>query len=151
MATYMRRQGDTYMVEGIRTETYTSSEPNRVYFATHSNAGTAKLWDFKIRKYVSPEPSHGEWYPEEVLESFKGTVNVNIEPSWLPSVAFKIDQITQYAPYSAELEVGSHNLTVVDDRLVINATHTYTFKCWKKDGALYSYDKSIEFTLAARA
>jgi len=147
-AAYLRRQGDTYMVEGIRTETYTSSEPNRIYFATASASGTAKLWDFKIRKYVSPEPSHGEWYPEEVLESFKGTVNINIEPSWLPNVAFKIDQITQYAPYSAELEVGIHNLTVIDDRLVINATHTYTFKCWKKDGALYSYDKSIEFTLA---
>ncbi|MEM3361405.1 MAG: DUF2341 domain-containing protein, partial [Candidatus Bathyarchaeia archaeon] len=147
-AAYLRRQGDTYMVEGIRTETYTSSEPNRVYFATHSNAGTAKLWDFKIRKYVSPEPSHGEWYTEEILESFKGAVNVNIEPSWLPNVAFKIDQTTQYTPYSAELEVGSHNLTVVDDRLVINATHTYTFKCWKRDGTLYSYDKSVEFTLA---
>lgn len=148
-AAYLRRQGDTYMVEGIRSETYTSSEPNRVYFATHSNAGTAKLWDFKIRKYVSPEPSHGEWYTEEILESFKGTVNINIEPTWLPNVAFKIDQTTQYAPYIAELDVGTYNLTVIDDRLVINATHIYNFKCWKKGDSVYSYDKECSFSIDA--
>jgi len=54
----------------LRVDEANSQTPNVVHLgiARYSSYGfgTERFYAFKIRKYVSPEPSHGAWGPEEV-------------------------------------------------------------------------------------
>jgi hypothetical protein len=67
---------------------------DRIYLA-NMGFDYAYFYAFKIRKYVSPEPSHGEWYQEEAITATQAKLNVNVEPSWLSYVAFTLDYPTQ--------------------------------------------------------
>jgi hypothetical protein len=147
---YLTRQGSTYILEGLLNETYISSEPNRVYLAAGSTV-SACIWDFKIRKYVQPEPQHGSWYPEESITVTQARLNVNVEPSWLSYVAFTLDYPTQvlFAPWSSIVGTGSHTVTVLDEKVRVNGSYVFGFKCWKKGGEIVSFDKSYTFTLSA--
>jgi len=146
---YLSRQGTTYFLEGIRNETYISSEPNRVYLAAGATVA-ARIWDFKIRKYVQPEPQHGSWYPEESITVTQARLNVNVEPSWLSYIAFTLDYPTQvlFAPWTNIIGTGSHTVTVLDEKVRVNGSYVFGFKCWKKAGEIVSFDKSYTFTLS---
>jgi len=149
----MTRNGTTYVLgsPANRVEAYTTSEPNRVYIGKSEGSINIKLWDFKVRKYVSPEPQHGEWYPEESVTITQAKLNVNVEPSFLSYVAFTLDYPANvlFAPWSGILSTGSHTLTILDTKIQVNATHVYGFKCWKKGGEIVSFDKSYTFQLQA--
>jgi hypothetical protein len=53
----------------LRVDEANSDVPNRVHLAigrySAYNFGNERFYAFKIRKYVSPEPSHGSWGSEE--------------------------------------------------------------------------------------
>jgi hypothetical protein len=112
---------------------------------------SARIWDFKIRKYVQPEPQHGSWYPEESITVTQARLNVNVEPSWLSYIAFTLDYPTQvlFAPWSNIVGTGSHTVTVLDEKVRVNGSYVFGFKCWKKGGEIVSFDKSYTFTLSA--
>jgi len=130
--------------------------PNRIYFAiaitgSYTYVGNMYVYAFKIRKYVSPEPSHGEWYQEEAITATQARLNVNVEPSWLSYVAFTLDYPTRilFAPWSDIVGTGSHTLTVLDEKIRVNGSYVFGFKCWKKAGEIVSFDKSYTPTLSA--
>jgi hypothetical protein len=122
--------------------------PNRViiYWAGSSN-GLFVTGAFKIRKYVSPEPAIKEYGVEETLSGMEASITVEAEPSWIPNGMFKLDNETRVIPYSATIAAGQHSLTALDEQVTLNATHIYNFKCWKKNGAVYSYEPSCQFTI----
>ncbi|RLI40523.1 hypothetical protein DRO69_12785 [Candidatus Bathyarchaeota archaeon] len=138
-----------YQENLVWTELNTES-PNRLYLRYTNNHGStfyAYVYAFKIRKFVDPEPGHGEWFAEETYGGVKSQVNVYAYPSWIPNGVFKLDLETCYMPYSGETEPGTHTLTALDEQITINASHIYNFKCWKKDGAVYSYEATCQFTI----
>jgi hypothetical protein len=127
-----------------------SDSPNRVFMYAYvptSNPLIMSYYGFKIRKFVDPEPYVASWFPEEVYGSLRSSVTVDVYPSWIPNGVFKLDLDTHIVPYSGEVEAGTHNLTVIDEKITINASYIYNFKCWKKDGEVYSYALSCSFTV----
>jgi hypothetical protein len=129
---------------------YNTEAPNRIYFSL-SNTLTgnyyAYVFPFKVRKYVDPEPSNGEWYPEETFSGLTCSVTVNAEPAWLPNGLFRLDLDVYQMPYANTVSAGTHNLTILDETITLNATHIYNFKHWKKDGYVYSYESTCQFTI----
>jgi len=122
---------------------------DRIYLA-NTGMSYGYIYAFKIRKYVYPEPGHGEWYQEEAITVTQARLNVNVEPSWLSYVAFTLDYPTQvlFAPWSNIVGTGSHTLTVLDEKVRVNGSYVFGFKCWKKAGEIVSFDKSYTFTLS---
>ena len=139
-----------YWYNDWKVNEYNTENPERVYlrvYCTYSYENWAYFPAFKIRKYVNPEPGHGEWFAEETYVGAQSYVNVYSYPSWIPNGVFKLDLNTYYIPYSGEITPGTHNLTALDEQVTLNATHIYNFKCWKKNGAVYSYEPSCQFTI----
>ncbi|RLI44497.1 hypothetical protein DRO69_07240 [Candidatus Bathyarchaeota archaeon] len=126
--------------------------PDRIYLFTMLNTAR-ELWvyGFKIRKFVDPEPGHGTWYEEEAVTQITARLTVNVEPVELSYIAFTLDYPQQilFAPWSNLLNTGSHTLTVLDEKVTVNSTYVYGFKCWKKGGEVVSFDKSYTFNLPA--
>jgi hypothetical protein len=126
--------------------------PNRIYFAvaisgSSTYTGNMHVYAFKIRKYVNPEPQHGAWYPEESASGLASSLTVGVEPSWIPNGFFKLDNETRQVTYSGQISAGSHSLYALDDQIVFNASHIYNFKCWKRNGNVYSYNRNMSFAV----
>jgi hypothetical protein len=129
---------------------FNTENPNRIYLyatATLTVTSTAYFFPFKIRKYVNPEPSHGEWFPEETATGLQSTISVSAYPSWVPNGYFKLDAQDYLMPYSGSITPGQHNITALDDQITINGSYIFNFKCWKRNGAVYSYSKTCSFTV----
>jgi hypothetical protein len=152
--TIQRNSSNYFFVQVVGKMNWTEANvesSDRIYLFTFGSC-PRDLWvgGFKIRKYVSPEPAHGTWYSEEAITIVEARLNVNVEPSWLSYVAFTLDYPTQilFAPWSNIIGTGQHTLTVLDEKVNVNSTYVYGFKCWKKAGEIVSFDKNYTFTLS---
>lgn len=135
---------------GLNHQETNTENPNRVYLwlkTSGSFSFRGVFYPFKIRKYVYPEPAHGDWYPEESASTLQCSISVANEPSWLPNGYFRLDLEDHQVPYSGTVSAGTHNLTALDEQIVLNGTHIYNFRCWKKNGAVYSYTRNCSFTI----
>ncbi|MEM3875278.1 MAG: DUF2341 domain-containing protein [Candidatus Bathyarchaeia archaeon] len=140
----------TVWIGGYTATRSNTESPDRIFLVCQL-INYAYIYNFKIRKYVNPEPSHGTWFDEESITVTHARLNVNVEPSFLSYVAFTLDYPTNvlFAPWSGILTTGSHTLTVLDTKIQVNATHVYGFKCWKKGDEIVSFDKSYTVQLQA--
>jgi len=103
-----------------------------------------RLYAFKIRKFVYPEPYIASFGGEGM-----GSVNVHVgvSPTSLGAVAFKLNGVTYYTPkdFTIDSESGTQTLVVQQASIVFNASYHVGFSYWLKNGAWYSNDLTITF------
>lgn len=126
---------------------------NRVFFhvstlASSGSISEGRLYAFKIRKYVTPEPACGAWSPEENFSTLTTTLSVNALPVGLVNVPFKLNETYLYTPHDANVTPGTYSLLALNEQLILNATHIYNFRYWTRNDNVYSYDRSCVFTVS---
>ena len=141
---------EIYQEGTLRVNETNTGTPTNVYiyaYLYHENQ-YAILGNFKIRKYVEPEPQPTTWYAEE--ENPTASLTVTVHPSTLESlyVPFKLDGTVYTAPQTLSIEMGQHTLEVVQQVVAINSTHQSNFTAWYVNGTQYSTELNITINVS---